>query len=90
MGWRDTVLKELERKHSKERDILLDLLQEGDSEDFREEARTMSVDERNKRLATLREKRNQLDLSLQGRFFTLVALDRKFLLLLNQTFEIFL
>ena len=60
------MLKELERKHTKERDLLLDLLQEGDSEDLREEARGMSADERNKRLAALREKRDRLDLSLKG------------------------
>eukprot|EP00111_Clytia_hemisphaerica_P002852 TCONS_00008039-protein len=65
-GWQDSVLKELERKHSKERNLLLDLLQEGDSEDFRQEAREMSMDDRNKRLATLRAKREQLDLTIKG------------------------
>ena len=60
------MLKELERKHAKERNLLLDLLQEGDSEDFRQEAREMSMDERNKRLATLRAKREQLDLTIKG------------------------
>ena len=66
VGWRDTVLKELDKKQADERDLLLDLLQEGDSEDFRDEARQMSVDERNKRVAALREKRDQLDLSVKG------------------------
>jgi len=64
-GWQDSVLKELERKHTKERNLLLDLLQESDSEDFKQEAREMSMDERNKRLTTLKAKRDALDLSIK-------------------------
>ena len=68
-GWQDSVLKELERKHTKERNLLLDLLQEGDSEDFKQEAREMSVDERNQRLTTLKTKRDALDLSIKCKKF---------------------
>lgn len=61
-------MKELERKHSKERNLLLDLLQEKESEDLKQEAREMSADQRNERLVKLKMKRNELDLSVKCKF----------------------
>ena len=61
-GWRDLSLKELALTHEKEYNLFADILQDTESEDLREEARELSVDERLERLNKLREKRNHLDL----------------------------
>ena len=67
-GWQDSVMKELEYKHDHERDIFVDMLQEKESEDLKEEARSMSNDERNERLNKLSEKRDELDFDTKGMY----------------------
>ncbi|RMX39987.1 hypothetical protein pdam_00022972 [Pocillopora damicornis] len=65
-GWQDAVLKSLERKHRAEQEFLMGLLQDESSESMREEARTVSEDDRLKRLSELKGKREELDLGVKA------------------------
>ena len=67
-GWQDCVMKEVERKHEEERNLFVDMLQEKESQDLKEEANSMSTDERNQRLNKLKAKRVELDFDLKCRF----------------------
>lgn len=60
------MLKSLERKHRAEQEFLMGLLQDESSESIREEARTVSEDDRLKRLSELKGKREELDLGVRG------------------------
>ena len=60
------MLKSLERKHRAEQEFLMGLLQDESSESIREEARTVSEDDRLKRLGELKGKREELDLGVKG------------------------
>lgn len=60
------MLKSLERKHRAEQEFLMGLLQDESSESMREEARTVSEDDRFKRLSELKGKRKELDLGVKG------------------------
>lgn len=60
------MLKSLERKHRTEQEFLMGLLQDESSESMREEARTVSEDDRLKRLSELKGKREELDLGVKG------------------------
>ena len=59
-------MKSLERKHRTEQEFLMGLLQDESSESMREEARTVSEDDRLKRLSELKGKREELDLGVKG------------------------
>ena len=59
-------MKSLERKHRAEQEFLMGLLQDESSESIREEARTVSEDDRLKRLGELKGKREELDLGVKG------------------------
>ena len=60
------MLKSLERKNRAEQEFLMGLLQDESSESMREEARTVSEDDRLKRLSELKGKREELDLGVKG------------------------
>lgn len=60
------MLESLERKHRAEQEFLMGLLQDESSESIREEARTVSEDDRLKRLSELKGKREELDLGVKG------------------------
>ena len=59
-------MESLERKHRAEQEFLMGLLQDESSESIREEARTVSEDDRLKRLSELKGKREELDLGVKG------------------------
>ena len=59
-------MKSLERKNRAEQEFLMGLLQDESSESMREEARTVSEDDRLKRLSELKGKREELDLGVKG------------------------
>ena len=65
-GWQDAVLKSLEKKQRAEQEFLMSLLQDESSVGMREEARTISEDDRLKRLSELKAKREELDLGVKG------------------------
>lgn len=64
-GWQDFVLKELARKQEIERNLFVDMMQEKESEDLKQEAREMSSDDLNERLNKLKAKRDELDFALK-------------------------
>lgn len=55
--------------------MLLDLLQERESEDLKQESRDMSMDERNERLVKLKTKRDELDFSIKCKNFMICLFD---------------
>ena len=61
LGWQDSLMRELEKRHAQERDFFVDLLKDPDMEDLRDEAKSMSEDDRHKRIAQLKDKREELD-----------------------------
>lgn len=62
----DAVLREMERKHRMEQIFLSLLLFDNALDDLRDEAREISEDERQKRLAELKDERDALDLDEKG------------------------
>ena len=62
----DAVLREMERKHRMEQIFLSLLLLDNALDDLRDEARQISEDERQKRLAELKDERDALDLDEKG------------------------
>lgn len=65
-GWQDFVLKELARKQEIERNLFVDMMQEKESEDLKQEAREMTSDDLNERLNKLKAKRDELDFALKS------------------------
>ena len=59
-------MKELEKKHKQERDFLIELLQDPEADDLRDEVREMSDEEKQERLAKLKSKREELDFEVKG------------------------
>ncbi|XP_022097553.1 trichohyalin-like isoform X2 [Acanthaster planci] len=60
-GWRETVLKELDRKHILERELLLTILTDEGSEELRDAARQMVQKARQERLQELKEEAEKLN-----------------------------
>ncbi|XP_038068700.1 trichohyalin-like isoform X2 [Patiria miniata] len=60
-GWRETVLKELDRKHNKERELLLSILIDEGSEELRDAAGQMVQKARQERLQELKDEAEQLN-----------------------------
>ena len=67
LGWKDSVIKELEKKHASERDLQLTILIDEGSEDLREAAREMTHDSRHRRLNDLKTSVENLNLDKKGR-----------------------
>ncbi|XP_077983007.1 uncharacterized protein LOC144437842 isoform X2 [Glandiceps talaboti] len=60
-AWKDSVMKELDKKHKTERDLMMSILTDQGSEDMREAAKLMASEDRQKRLTELKHKRQGLD-----------------------------
>ena len=66
LNWMEAYLKEIDKKHSEEREILLRVLQDPSLEELRSVADTQSTEELHQRLGELWAKRNKMDMEKEG------------------------
>ena len=66
-GLQSVYLNEMLKRHADEREVLLTHLQDESLDDLVEAAATMTEDERQRRLIELQGKRQNLNLTIQGK-----------------------
>ncbi|XP_071961658.1 uncharacterized protein [Antedon mediterranea] len=62
VGWKESVMKEVERKHRTEHELLITVVMDEGSEELREAATQMNVNEQQTRLQELKTEADELDI----------------------------
>lgn len=71
ISWMEAYLKEIDKKHYEEREILLRVLQDPALEELRSLASGQNKEELEKRLGELWAKRNRMNMERAGVFYVL-------------------